>query len=205
MWYIILGVSALVLGFVGFLGGSAYRKKSAEKAIGSAESEAMRILNDAMKTAETRKKEALLEAKDEIHQLRQETEKDLRERRSEVQRQEHHKQNRQNAETAEDAPFRRLMECGCRFMCVHPHPPRDFFSRHKTAFIFMVILYRFAPDGRLFSHLSFIESGAARSADPVHQLPRSGLYGCPRSFPPLRSSAGTCSAPCTRPRRFVRL
>lgn len=89
MWYIILGVSALVLGFVGFLGGSAYRKKSAEKAIGSAESEAMRILNDAMKTAETRKKEALLEAKDEIHQLRQETEKDLRERRSEVQRQEH--------------------------------------------------------------------------------------------------------------------
>lgn len=89
MWYIILGVSALVLGFVGFLSGSAYRKKSAEKAIGSAESEAMRILNDAMKTAETRKKEALLEAKDEIHQLRQETEKDLRERRSEVQRQEH--------------------------------------------------------------------------------------------------------------------
>lgn len=89
MWYIILGVSALVLGFVGFLGGSAYRKKSAEKAIGSAENEAMRILNDAMKTAETRKKEALLEAKDEIHQLRQETEKDLRERRSEVQRQEH--------------------------------------------------------------------------------------------------------------------
>ncbi|MCQ2454664.1 MAG: ribonuclease Y [Clostridia bacterium] len=87
--YIILGVSALVLGIAGFIGGSAYRKKSAEKAIGSAESEAVRILNDAMKTAETRKKEALLEAKDEIHQLRQETEKDLRERRSEVQRQEH--------------------------------------------------------------------------------------------------------------------
>ena len=89
MWYIILGVSAVVLGVVGFFGGSAYRKKSAEKAIGSAENEAKRILNDAMKTAETRKKEALLEAKDEIHQLRQETEKDLRERRSEVQRQEH--------------------------------------------------------------------------------------------------------------------
>ena len=89
MWYIVLGVSAVALGIIGFFGGSAYRKKSAEKAIGSAENEAKRILNDAMKTAETRKKEALLEAKDEIHQLRQETEKDLRERRSEVQRQEH--------------------------------------------------------------------------------------------------------------------
>ncbi len=89
MPYVILGAGALVLGVVGFFVGSAYRKKSAEKFIGSAEEEAKRILNDAMKTAETRKKETLLEAKDEIHQLRQETEKDLRERRSEVQRQEH--------------------------------------------------------------------------------------------------------------------
>jgi len=87
--YLILGGSAVVLAVVGFFLGSAFRKKSAEKTIGSAEDEAKRILNDAMKTAETRKKEALLEAKDEIHQLRQETEKDLRERRSEVQRQEH--------------------------------------------------------------------------------------------------------------------
>ncbi len=89
MEYAIFGGIALVLGIVGFLGGSTFRKKSAEKAIGSAEDEAKRILNDALKNAETRKKEALLEAKDEIHQLRQETERDLRERRSEVQRQEH--------------------------------------------------------------------------------------------------------------------
>ncbi len=89
MPYIIGAAVAAVLGIVGFVCGSAFRKKSAEKAIGSAEDEAKRILNDALKTAETRKKEALIEAKDEIHQLRQETEKDLRERRSEVQRQEH--------------------------------------------------------------------------------------------------------------------
>ncbi|MBO4467659.1 MAG: ribonuclease Y, partial [Clostridia bacterium] len=89
MPYIIGAAVAVVLGIVGFACGSAFRKKSAEKAIGSAEEEAKRILNDALKTAETRKKEALIEAKDEIHQLRQETEKDLRERRSEVQRQEH--------------------------------------------------------------------------------------------------------------------
>ncbi len=87
--YIIGAATAVVLGVIGFATGSSYRKKSAEKAIGSAEDEAKRILNDALKTAETRKKETLLEAKDEIHQLRQEAEKDLRERRSEVQRQEH--------------------------------------------------------------------------------------------------------------------
>ncbi len=86
--YVIFAVVAVVLWLIGFFIGSAYRRKSAEQAIGSAEEEAKRILNDAMKTAETKKKETLLEAKDEIHRLRQETEKDLRERRTEVQRQE---------------------------------------------------------------------------------------------------------------------
>ncbi len=92
---LISGGVALVLGVVGFLAGSAFRKRSAEKTIGSAETEAKRILNDAMKTAETRKKETLLEAKEEIHQLRQDTEKDLRERRAEVQRQEHRLQQKE--------------------------------------------------------------------------------------------------------------
>lgn len=93
--YIIFGVAALVLCIIGFFAGSAFRRKSAEKTIGSAETEAKRILNDAMKTAETRKKETLLEAKEEIHQLRQDTEKDLRERRAEVQRQEHRIQQKE--------------------------------------------------------------------------------------------------------------
>lgn len=92
---LISGGVALVVGVVGFFVGSAVRKRSAEKTIGSAETEAKRILNDAMKTAETRKKETLLEAKEEIHQLRQETEKDLRERRAEVQRQEHRLQQKE--------------------------------------------------------------------------------------------------------------
>ena len=95
MPYIIGGAAALVLGVIGFFTGSAVRKHSAEKTIGSAETEAKRILNDAMKTAETRKKETLLEAKEEIHQLRQDTEKDLRERRAEVQRQEHRLQQKE--------------------------------------------------------------------------------------------------------------
>ncbi len=97
MPYIIGGIVALVCAVVGFLSGSIYRRKSAEATIGSAEDEARRILNDAIKNAEQKKKEALLEAKDEIHQLRQETEKDLRERRSEVQRQEHRIQQKEES------------------------------------------------------------------------------------------------------------
>ena len=97
MFYIIAGAVALVFAVIGFVSGSLHRRKSAEATIGSAEDEARRILNDAIKTAESKKKEALLEAKDEIHQLRQETEKDLRERRSEVQRQEHRIQQKEES------------------------------------------------------------------------------------------------------------
>lgn len=95
IFYVIFGVIALVLCVIGFVAGSISRRKSAEKTIGSAEAEAKRILNDAMKTAETRKKESLIEAKEEIHQLRQDTEKELRERRAEVQRQEHRIQQKE--------------------------------------------------------------------------------------------------------------
>ncbi len=89
-WYFILiaAVIAIVLGVVGFILGGLHRKKVAEAAIGSATAEATRIVNEAIATAETKKKEAILEAKDEIHKQRTETEKELRERRSEVQRQE---------------------------------------------------------------------------------------------------------------------
>ncbi len=93
--YIIGGVVAVVAAIVFFFVGSAHRKKTAEATIGSAEDEARRILSDAMKNAEARKKELIIEAKDEIHQLRTETDKDLRERRNEVQRQEHRLQQKE--------------------------------------------------------------------------------------------------------------
>ena len=97
MPYVIAGVAALVLGVLGFVFGWNGRRKSAEATIHSAEDEARRILGDAIKNAESKKKEALLEAKDEIHNLRQETERDLRERRSEVQRQEHRLQQKEES------------------------------------------------------------------------------------------------------------
>ncbi|MDD6479174.1 MAG: ribonuclease Y [Oscillospiraceae bacterium] len=93
--YVIFGALAVVLGIVGFVIGMVYRNKSSKKTIGSAKEEARRILSEAIKNAETKKKESLLEAKDEIYHLRQETEKDLRERRSEIQRQEHRLQQKE--------------------------------------------------------------------------------------------------------------
>ena len=95
--WIVTGIVAVVFAVLGFAIGWMQRRRSAESTIHSAEDEARRILNDAMKNAEAKKKEALLEAKDEIHTLRQETERDLRERRSEVQRQEHRIQQKEES------------------------------------------------------------------------------------------------------------
>ena len=64
------------------------RKQTAEAQIGSAEQEAMRIISEAEQQGENSKKEALLEAKEEIHRQRQELDRDTKERRSEIQRQE---------------------------------------------------------------------------------------------------------------------
>ncbi|MDD3194065.1 MAG: ribonuclease Y [Oscillospiraceae bacterium] len=89
-------IACIVTGIIAFLAGSVlcffvgiqYRRKVAEAELGSAEEEAKRILSDAIKSAESRKKEALVEAKDEIYKMRTEAEKDVKERRSEVTRQE---------------------------------------------------------------------------------------------------------------------
>lgn len=87
--WIIVAVAVAVAAFViGFVIGGQHRKKKAEAIIGSAETEAKRILNDAYKTAEAKKKEAVLEAKDEIHNMRSEADKEIRERRSEIKQQE---------------------------------------------------------------------------------------------------------------------
>lgn len=84
-WGLVIGLAALA---VGIAVGIIWRRKVAEAKIGSAEKQAMQILEDAMRQAETRKKEALLEAKDEIIRLRNEADADIRERRKEITRQE---------------------------------------------------------------------------------------------------------------------
>ena len=82
---IIVGVVALAVGvLIGFL----IRKRIGEAKIGSAEAEAKRILEEGAKGAEAKKKEVLLEAKEETLRLRNEAERELKERRAEVSRQE---------------------------------------------------------------------------------------------------------------------
>lgn len=88
LFVVIIVACVVVAAAAGIAVGIVYRKKVAEATIGSAQQEANRIVNDAVSKAESKKKEAILEAKDEIHRQRNELEKELRERRSEVQRQE---------------------------------------------------------------------------------------------------------------------
>ncbi len=86
--YVLIAVAAVVGAGIGILVGIALRKKTAERAIGSAEAEATRIINEAIRGGESRKKEMLLEAKDEIHKSRTEHEKEVKERRAELTKQE---------------------------------------------------------------------------------------------------------------------
>ena len=91
-------VAALVVGgVVGVFTGIKIRKSTAEKEIGSAEEEAKRIVSEAIKTGEAKKKEAVLEGKDEVHKFRTESEKEISERRKEVQRQERRVQQKEES------------------------------------------------------------------------------------------------------------
>ena len=99
--WIVIAVAAAVAGFIA---GIAYRKNAAEREIGSAEDEAKRIINEAIKSAESKKKEALLEAKEEIHTSRAEYEREVKERRAELSRQEHRlQQKEENLDRKTDA------------------------------------------------------------------------------------------------------
>lgn len=94
---LIAAACAVVFAIIGFAAGIQRRKRKAEAAIGSAEDEAKRILNEAIKTAEAKKRESILEAKEEIHSLRSESDRELRERRAEVQRQERRMQQKEES------------------------------------------------------------------------------------------------------------
>ena len=89
-------IIALVLVFVlAFFIGILYRKRVSEREIQSAEEEAKRIINESIKTAENKRREALLEAKEEIHKSRAEYEREVKERRAELQKQERRLQQKE--------------------------------------------------------------------------------------------------------------
>ena len=93
---IIAALLGLVIGgAVCFPLGIRYRKKVSEKEISSAEEEGTRIINEAIKSAESKKREALLEAKEEILRSRSEYEKEEKTRRADLQRQENRLQQKE--------------------------------------------------------------------------------------------------------------
>ncbi len=88
MIYVIIAivVTAVVVAQISSVISITYRKKVIESKIGSAEDRAREIIDKALVTAETKKREALLEAKEESIKTKNELEKETRERRAEVQR-----------------------------------------------------------------------------------------------------------------------
>ncbi len=88
-------IGAVVGGVICFPLGIRYRKNVSEREISSAEEEGTRIVNEAIKSAESKKREALLEAKEEILKNRSEYEKEVKERRADLQRQENRLQQKE--------------------------------------------------------------------------------------------------------------
>ena len=116
---IYIGIIAFAAGLIiAFPLGVKYRKRIAEAELGSAEDEAKRLVSEALKTAESKKKEAIVEAKDEIYRMRTETDKELKDRRSEVSRLERRIQQKEesldrkleNQEKKEEALQKKMTE-----------------------------------------------------------------------------------------------
>ena len=107
-----MNIPSLVIGlaaglFIGILACILYRNKKAKddkEKITNAEEEALRIINDAIKSAESKKREATLEAKEEILRSRKEYEKEEKERRADLQKQERRlQQKEENIDRKTDA------------------------------------------------------------------------------------------------------
>ena len=107
-----MNIPSLVIGlaaglFIGILACILYRNKKAKddkEKIANAEEEALRIINDAIKSAESKKREATLEAKEEILRSRKEYEKEEKARRADLQKQERRlQQKEENIDRKTDA------------------------------------------------------------------------------------------------------
>jgi len=88
-------IAVVVTAVICFPLGISYRKKVSEKEISSAEEEARRIINEAIKSSENKKREALVEAKEEILRARSEYEKEEKARRADLQKQERRLQQKE--------------------------------------------------------------------------------------------------------------
>ena len=90
MVHIIIAVVITAVVAIGFtyVASNAHFKKVSDEKIGSAEDRARAIIDEAVKAAETKKREALLEVKEESIKTKNELDKEIKDRRSEIQRNE---------------------------------------------------------------------------------------------------------------------
>ena len=111
---IIMIVVGVLVGIIGgfALGVVSFKKKykDADEKIKNADNEALRIYNERISSGESRKKELLLEAKDEIHKLRTEHDKEVKERRSELSKQERRLQQKEESLDKKTDAFERKEE-----------------------------------------------------------------------------------------------
>ncbi|MCD8145076.1 MAG: ribonuclease Y [Oscillospiraceae bacterium] len=103
--YILTGVIAFIIALViGLIVGDNRRKKADTNEVGTAEEQATHILNDAIKSAEAKKREAVVEAREEIQKIRSENDREIKDRRSEVSKQERRlQQKEENLDRKTDA------------------------------------------------------------------------------------------------------
>jgi ribonuclease Y len=99
MLYTIIGVilAIALTAPITFVATSNYRKKQMDLKIGNAEEKARAIIDEALTVAEAKKREALLEVKEESIKTRNDLEKEIRDRRNEVQRNERRVQQKEEA------------------------------------------------------------------------------------------------------------
>ncbi len=86
--FMCLAALFLLLNIASFFAGARYRKKIAEAEIGTAEEHAKVILAEAEKNAQAKKRELMLEAKEENHKLRNVLDAEIKDRRREISQQE---------------------------------------------------------------------------------------------------------------------
>lgn len=97
MTIVIVVAVAVVVGLIMFFAGTNKAKSDFEKTVGSAEKKSREIIDDAIRTAENKKREALLETKEEALKAKNDLDKEIKDRRKEVSDLEHRMLKREEA------------------------------------------------------------------------------------------------------------
>ncbi len=104
VWLIILVVAILLALVISSIITTQYQKKSAATTVGNAEEKARGIIDEALKTAEAKKRESLLEVKEESIRVKNDLDREIKERRAEAQRYERRvQQKEENIDKKADA------------------------------------------------------------------------------------------------------